>query len=149
MKICTKCERELPATKEFFHLDKHHKRGLRPDCKECRKEYYWQKRNRILKQQKEYYTENKKDISKRHKEYFQTKKGKVTQKKADEKRYKKSKLSRCMSNMVWGCLKRNKANQHWEIFVSYTLKELILHLQAITIRYLVIIAVITPIEEFP
>ncbi len=38
-KQCSKCERCLPATPEFFQRDKQKKDGLRPDCKECRVQY--------------------------------------------------------------------------------------------------------------
>lgn len=35
IKICTKCDRELPATSEYFFKDKQKKDGLRPSCREC------------------------------------------------------------------------------------------------------------------
>ena len=37
-KVCTKCGRELPATREFFYRDKSGKNGLRGSCKECDQE---------------------------------------------------------------------------------------------------------------
>lgn len=36
MKICSKCKRELLATSEYFHNDKHRPDGLTSQCKECR-----------------------------------------------------------------------------------------------------------------
>jgi len=36
-KVCTKCHRELPATRGYFTPNKHGKYGLRPDCNECRR----------------------------------------------------------------------------------------------------------------
>lgn len=40
-KLCTgPCGRTLPATPEFFQRDKQKKDGLRPDCKDCRKQYH-------------------------------------------------------------------------------------------------------------
>lgn len=35
LKICTKCGKELPATKDYFFSDKYKKDGLRSDCKLC------------------------------------------------------------------------------------------------------------------
>lgn len=35
VKICYRCNRELPATAEYFRRDKAKKDGLRPSCKEC------------------------------------------------------------------------------------------------------------------
>jgi 5-methylcytosine-specific restriction endonuclease McrA len=37
LKRCTNCERELPATLEYFGVEKHGKYGLRSHCKACRK----------------------------------------------------------------------------------------------------------------
>ena len=36
-KICTACKQELPATSEFFYVNKAYKMGLRSVCKECQK----------------------------------------------------------------------------------------------------------------
>lgn len=38
-KTCPKCERELPATAEFFYQSKTGKYGLHSQCKDCRKKY--------------------------------------------------------------------------------------------------------------
>lgn len=40
MRECTKCHKLLPATKEFFHVMKRGKFGLRARCKECRTIHY-------------------------------------------------------------------------------------------------------------
>ena len=37
-KTCTKCDRRLPATTEFFHRSRSFKDGLKYKCKECRSE---------------------------------------------------------------------------------------------------------------
>lgn len=44
-KICTKCGKELPATREYFHS---HRNGLRPECKMCHNKQVseWQKQRR-------------------------------------------------------------------------------------------------------
>jgi hypothetical protein len=36
MKVCSKCKRELPATKEYFFADCHKKDGFDSACKECK-----------------------------------------------------------------------------------------------------------------
>jgi len=38
-KVCTKCGKELPATKVYFHKQSSGKYGLRSWCKDCRKEH--------------------------------------------------------------------------------------------------------------
>jgi hypothetical protein len=40
MKICSKCDKELPITEEYFHRWKHSKDGYRACCKECRGGHY-------------------------------------------------------------------------------------------------------------
>lgn len=35
-KVCSRCEKSLPATREFFHVSKRTKDGLYSHCKECR-----------------------------------------------------------------------------------------------------------------
>lgn len=72
------------------------------------------------------------------KKYRQSKKGKAVVKKYRQtekskeqlkKRYNENKLSKCISSMIYLSLKQNKAGEHWEIFVPYTLEKLTLHLQ--------------------
>ena len=38
-KICTSCNKELPANKDYFFKQKKGKHGLRGQCKDCAKEY--------------------------------------------------------------------------------------------------------------
>lgn len=37
MKTCSKCKKEMPATLEYFGIDKRRKYGLHSHCKECQK----------------------------------------------------------------------------------------------------------------
>ena len=39
-KVCTKCSKELPATKEFFYAEKRGKYGVRSSCKKCDAKYH-------------------------------------------------------------------------------------------------------------
>jgi 5-methylcytosine-specific restriction endonuclease McrA len=59
-KICTKCEKELPAISEYFYEDKKYKNGLTSVCKDCKR-----------KQGKQHYEENKEEINQRQKQYRQ------------------------------------------------------------------------------
>jgi len=74
MKICSKCGAELPATKEYFHIRKDAKDGLRNECRECRikrERQRWEKnRVAISKRQKAYCLEHKETIAARAKQYY-------------------------------------------------------------------------------
>lgn len=158
-KVCTKCGKELPATKEFFYVCNERNFCLRSRCKNCcakqTKLYYQENKEKTLKQQKKYYMKNKNEVLERHrrwnennldyyrkynkspvgmarqKKYDKSEKGKIIQKKADKKRYKKDSLSRCMRVLMWRVLKRGKNGHHWEDLVGYTLDELKFHLESL------------------
>ena len=72
-KICTKCERGLPATTENFHKVKKSGDKLRPVCKECtfKQHKKWKVENRedYREQQKHYYYANKQEILDRQTAY--------------------------------------------------------------------------------
>lgn len=53
-KICTSCQQELPATKNFFNILKNGRYGLNPVCKKCRKLYYLHNRDHVLHRTKMY-----------------------------------------------------------------------------------------------
>lgn len=38
-KKCTKCKKELPATRKYFYQDKRRKDSLANPCRQCKKEY--------------------------------------------------------------------------------------------------------------
>jgi len=98
-KICTKCERELPATTIFFHKLERGEFGLKYQCKKCcsvyAREYrennfkhlqeyahqkYQSNRQLILKQKKIYRQNNRKKLLERDKKYKQSEAGrKVTE----------------------------------------------------------------------
>ena len=58
MKRCSKCNRWL--SKDSFSKDSNRKDGLDPYCKDCRKSYYKQNKERISEYHKIYYM-NRKD----------------------------------------------------------------------------------------
>jgi hypothetical protein len=49
-KICYTCGRELPATTEYFHVNKWKGSGLNSQCKECRRQHYFDNWETIRKQ---------------------------------------------------------------------------------------------------
>lgn len=90
IKLCNKCNRELPATTEYFYRNKTKKDGLQSICKECKskvdraynqanqeniskqsRKYYEENKDKISEYHKIYYEENKSEINKQHKEYYQ------------------------------------------------------------------------------
>ncbi len=153
IKICTKCKKELFATKEFFYVDKSKKSGLCSSCKKCYGKSYKERRESILlykkgyrknnpsymKQwyednpgyNKKYYKKNKDVVLKKQKDYRKTPKCKELNRKKSRKYYNEDKLSHCMSSMIYQVLKSNKKGLHWETLVPYTLKQLRQHLEGL------------------
>lgn len=72
IRICTKCNRELPATPKFFYRMKSGKYGLKPYCKQCQakydakrnREYREKRKDEIKKKEAQYYEENKERLIK-------------------------------------------------------------------------------------
>lgn len=77
IKICTKCCKELPATREYFSPDKQGKYGLQSQCKTCRRKH--------------------------QKKYRQTEKGKVADKKAGQKYRESEKGKHAQQNFHQRC----------------------------------------------
>ncbi|HQE49833.1 MAG TPA: HNH endonuclease [Fervidobacterium sp.] len=111
-KICNKCRKELPMTKEFFYSDKGKKDGLSTFCKECKKQsslntYYKHKdkyRERKSKYGKEYYQ--------KHRDYYLEvnaqwrKNNKERMKETHKEWYEKNKEDKLEKNRQW--IKENK-----------------------------------------
>jgi hypothetical protein len=72
-KKCTKCERELPATLEYFHAKQTGKFGIFAVCKSCRvieKKIYTEKNKaRIKDVNSQYYLRNRNDILRKTSQY--------------------------------------------------------------------------------
>jgi hypothetical protein len=46
-KTCSRCKKELPLTKEFFHVSKFLSDGFNSHCKNCRKDTYYKRREPV------------------------------------------------------------------------------------------------------
>ena len=70
-KVCTKCQKELPMTVEFFSRDRRLKSGLRSICKSCIKKWRveYLSRPEVKQRRKNYYIENRDEIVKKSKMY--------------------------------------------------------------------------------
>tara|TARA_R110001583_G_scaffold56362_2_gene170253 strand:+ start:43 stop:423 length:381 start_codon:yes stop_codon:yes gene_type:complete len=70
-KVCTKCQKELPMTVEFFSRDRRLKSGLRSTCKACIKKWRveYLSKPEVKERRREYYIENREQIVKNKKQY--------------------------------------------------------------------------------
>lgn len=73
-KTCTKCEKEYPATTDFFYAAKGFRDNLRSDCKQCNidrsKRYYQKNYKSCLLRDKKYYQENQERCRKSRRQYY-------------------------------------------------------------------------------
>lgn len=76
-KICTKCKQEKPVTAEYFHRNKNRKDGFEEICKSCKKEYYQENKEHIIKNTRKYREENKEHYQQNRKKYNQENKDKI------------------------------------------------------------------------
>ncbi len=62
LKTCTKCKKELPATKEYFHSQKKGKYGVRSHCKKCHYkcniDYNSKNKQKVTEYNRNYYKDN-------------------------------------------------------------------------------------------
>ena len=98
------------------------------------KEWYQKNREKLLQQSRAYYRKNKGRVRMRHKKYNQKNKEKLLQWRKGWRRYKRKtdpryRLDENMRTAISNSLKGKKAKRHWEILVSYTLEELMDHLE--------------------
>lgn len=73
VKRCTKCNRELPATTEYFHQHKPSVDNLHPRCKDCanasRKQSYQRHRDTIIEKNLDYYETHREEQRERQRDY--------------------------------------------------------------------------------
>jgi len=124
-KICTKCDRELPATLDYFYKQETGKYGLRGDCKECRKKYrdyyYIEHKEQVINQHKIYYKENQTLILERNKTYRIKHKREILQQKKEygktEKVKKRNKIkdAKRKRNLGWFTILENSFPDEVEV----------------------------------
>ncbi len=122
VKICNKCQREIPATLEYYSKHPATKDGLNSWCKECYRKNVrkWQKENpeRYRAKSKRFYARNK-------------------NKKNDYQKERKKKnpqyhLRTSFSTSISMALKKrgsSKRGYGWEKILGYTVKNLMEHLE--------------------
>lgn len=85
MKTCSKCGVEKP--REAFSKDKKAKDGLQSRCKDCKREYRQQNRERFREYQRRYKQSNHERIAERdrerHREYYQQNRDRIAEKKRE------------------------------------------------------------------
>ena len=69
MKICSKCKEEKETIE--FNKCKRNKDGLQSLCKECRKKWRQDNKDKIAEYKKQYWQNNKEELSEKHKQYWQ------------------------------------------------------------------------------
>ncbi len=98
-KNCTKCNKKLPATREYFHKKLHGLYDLREICIECVRKYdakkYPIKREGQLARHRVYYLENRELELERNREYRKTNKEQLTK---YRKEYYKNNKAQCL---IW------------------------------------------------
>ena len=96
-KICTKCNKEFPATIDFFSKCKKGKYGLNSTCKECRSEYnkQWFQNNKERKNEckKKWREENKEKHNEWTKQYCETNKEYISKQKKQYREKNKEHIS--------------------------------------------------------
>jgi hypothetical protein len=86
-KTCSKCGKELPATKEYFYKDKKGKLGLYSKCKECHCKISKNYRDRNKEKYIKYREEHKEEMAEYNKKYWAENKEKL---KKDKIEYRKN-----------------------------------------------------------
>lgn len=69
-KICTRCKRELPATKDYFYAKKMGKYDLDSRCKQCVYKYAQENKERESERKRKWYEKNKELCKERAKNHY-------------------------------------------------------------------------------
>lgn len=134
MRVCNLCHKELPIT-SFGYGGKSNISW----CNDCYRKYK-QEYAAKNKEKKREYDKNRRHIKRlQDKEYRKTHKEQIKQYQIDnadrikaynKQRYRNNKIGKLISNAMCSALKGNKAGQHWEDLVPYTLEQLRTHLES-------------------
>lgn len=135
---CVECYREYNKQQYEEKKDyilKKRKKYLQSEKGKIYQKKYWGSKNSKASKRKYQQSEKGKNTDK---EYRQSENGRKVQKryresengrKGRKKFYEKNKLSLNMSSAIYQSLEGNKAGQHWEMLVPYTIEELKRHLE--------------------
>lgn len=86
-KICTKCERELPATIEFYHRSYQVKSGLKSMCRDCTNEYRRDRHTKVSESLNEHrrirYAENPEVIKEGVHRFYRSNREKILEQKKE------------------------------------------------------------------
>jgi len=151
IKTCTKCNKELPATIEYFHKEMRGKYGLRSKCKTCsyidnrkilmnpgniekarisNRKHYSKNKNKYFLRWQKYYETNSEYLKERARKWghLNLDKRKITDKKRRENPMFRlsSNISRSIRQSLFA---NNKNNAPWESLVDFTKHELKTHLE--------------------
>jgi len=92
LKTCGKCKEEKPLSE--FNKNKNTKDGLCSDCRECKRQYYKENKEKIKRQGAKYYKENTEKIRQRHAKYYKENAEKCKQQRKEYREENKEKIKR-------------------------------------------------------
>jgi hypothetical protein len=120
LKKCSKCGAYFPRSTDYFVRDKKRKDGLKPNCKQCDRNYYLAHRQEICAKSAEYRKQNIERVREQQREYYKKNRDKISaykkeyaKKNADKlKEYRKANRERRIQQKR----KWDKANKSWRIY---------------------------------
>ncbi len=92
-KVCSCCKIEKPL--EEFDICRKNKDGRQCKCKECRKIYRQQNKDKIRESKKRYAEENKEKLKEKHKKYYEENKGEILVKYKEYRDSHKEEIREC------------------------------------------------------
>lgn len=93
-KVCSRCKKELPATREYFQINRMGRYGLQSQCKRCRQTIAEENYEREAERKRKWYEKNKDRLRKEAKEKYW-----------NDKSYREKKLKQ---NLRWRKLNPDK-----------------------------------------
>lgn len=151
LKTCTTCKISQPYTN--FFKNKERKDGYRPDCKNCRKIYQLNNKDKIKNQKRRYYLNNHEEVRNKTKKYYEENKERANyikkiwyqknpqrylENSKERQRYLRKtdisfRIHGSMSSSINKHLKLNNTNKNklsWINILKYTVEDLKKHLES-------------------
>ena len=110
MKVCSGCK-ETKGLEEFYK-NKSQKDGLENQCKDCRKKYRQNNKEKIAERQRKWNQENKERIAERNKKYYQENKERIVKR---QRKYRKTNYQRDKEKIVERGRKYRENNKEKEV----------------------------------